>query len=264
MGLAAGIAPHLPFLRRFSRALTGSQHSGDAYVAAVLETLIADPAKFVTEPNMRVSLYRTFCHLWQSISLNLRKPESGPDWEVQAQRQLANIDPKARQAFLLMAVEGFTRAEIATIMDLKLTGVQELIDEASQTIVAQVATDVMIIEDEPIIAMDLEALLESLGHRVTGIARTEKEALHLASANPPGLVLADIQLADGSSGLDAVNKMLQNFQVPVVFITAFPERLLTGEKPEPAFLITKPFMPDMVKAVICQALFFDTKARAAA
>ena len=58
--------------------------------------------------------------------------------------------------------------------------------------------------------------------------------------------------------------MLLDFAVPVIFITAFPERLLTGEKPEPAFLITKPFMPDMVKAVVSQALFFDTKSRAAA
>ena len=128
----------------------------------------------------------------------------------------------------------------------------------------QVASDVMIIEDEPIIAMDLEALLESLGHTVTGIARTEKEALHLASTKRPKLILADIQLADGSSGIDAVNKILLNFSVPVIFITAFPERLLTGEKPEPVFLITKPFMPEMVKAMVSQALFFDIKSEIAA
>jgi CheY-like chemotaxis protein len=76
----------------------------------------------------------------------------------------------------------------------------------------------------------------------------------------PGLVLADIQLADGSSGLDAVNEMLKSFSVPVVFITAYPERLLTGERPEPAFLITKPFQPETVKAVISQALFFERDA----
>ena len=76
----------------------------------------------------------------------------------------------------------------------------------------------------------------------------------------PGLVLADIQLADGSSGLDAVNEILTEIEVPVIFITAFPERLLTGEKPEPAFLITKPFRPEAVKAAISQALFFDRKA----
>ena len=163
------------------------------------------------------------------------------------------------------ANKGRTRAqEIGIILSKNQTETGALLDEASRSIVNQVATDVMIIEDEPIIAMDLEALLESLGHRVTGIARTEKEAIHLASSKRPGLVLADIQLADGSSGIDAVNKILLNIDVPVIFITAFPERLLTGEKPEPAFLITKPFMPDMVKAVVSQALFFDTKSRVAA
>jgi DNA-binding LytR/AlgR family response regulator len=74
------------------------------------------------------------------------------------------------------------------------------------------------------------------------------------------MILADIQLADGSSGIDAVNEILGVLDVPVVFITAYPERLLTGERPEPAFLITKPFKPEMVKAVISQALFFDVKA----
>jgi CheY-like chemotaxis protein len=264
MKLAANIAPHLPFLRRFSRSLTGNQNSGDAYVAALLEALIADPSKFDTEPSVRISLYRSFCKLWESVALNMKEPHDGVAWEATAQRQLANIAPKAREAFLLMAIEGFSKADISTILSKKESDIESLLDEASQTIVNQVATDVLIIEDEPIIAMDIEALLESLGHRVTGIARTASEAIHLASMKRPGLVLADIQLADGSSGIDAVNKILQNMDVPVIFITAFPERLLTGEKPEPAFLITKPFMPDMVKAVVSQALFFDTKSRIAA
>ena len=80
----------------------------------------------------------------------------------------------------------------------------------------------------------------------------------------PKMILADIQLADGSSGIDAVNDILSTEALPVIFITAFPERLLTGERPEPTFLVTKPFNPDMVKALISQALFFDEGSRAAA
>ena len=264
MKLAASIAPHLPYLRRFSRALTGSQKSGDAHVAALLEALIADPSKFETEPSIRISLYRTYCRLWESISLNVRPPVAGGAIEETAQRQLANMAPSSREAFLLMAVEGFDKSEIGVILAKTPPEIDALLEDASQTILSQVATDVMIIEDEPIIAMDLEALLESLGHRVTGIARTEQEALRLAVLKRPHLILADIQLADGSSGIDAVNNILKNIDVPVIFITAFPERLLTGEKPEPAFLITKPFMPDMVKAVVSQALFFDSEAEVAA
>jgi CheY-like chemotaxis protein len=119
---------------------------------------------------------------------------------------------------------------------------------------------VLIIEDEPVIAMDLERLVVGLGHSVVGNARTRNEAVDMAQRFKPGLVLADIRLADGSSGLDAVHDILKSFGVPVIFITACPDSLLTGEKPEPTFLIVKPFEEDTVRAVISQALFFDTKA----
>ena len=129
--------------------------------------------------------------------------------------------------------------------------------EAVEGISRQIATDILIIEDEPLIAMDIEHIVQELGHRVTGIARTHKEAVELFNRTQPKMVLADIQLADGSSGIDAVKDILQANDIPVIFITAFPERLLTGERPEPTFLITKPFNPEMVKALISQALFFD-------
>ena len=163
-----------------------------------------------------------------------------------------------------MAVEGFTTNEAAHILDVDDAEFSLLIDKASTDIGRQVSTDIMIIEDEPLIAMDIEQMVESLGHTVTGIARTQKEALNLFEQQQPGMVLADIQLADGSSGIDAVNDILAKVSVPVIFITAFPERLLTGERPEPTFLVTKPFNPDMVKALISQALFFETDRRAAA
>jgi CheY-like chemotaxis protein len=102
-------------------------------------------------------------------------------------------------------------------------------------------------------------LVESLGHHVTGIARTQGEAIELVKRETPKLILSDIQLDDGSSGVDAVNEILGFYEVPVIFITGHPELLLTGKKPEPAFLIPKPFDPKTVKAIVSQALFFDVK-----
>jgi len=142
--------------------------------------------------------------------------------------------------------------------------VNRLLDEASREISRQVATEILIIEDEPLIALDIEQMVLDLGHKVTGIARTHKEAITLFQKTNPKMILADIQLADGSSGIDAINEILKTSTVPVIFITAFPERLLTGERPEPAFLVTKPFNPDMVKALISQALFFNDSVKAAA
>ena len=271
MSLATSISPHLPYLRRFSRALTGTQKGGDAYVAAVLEALIADPDSFDLALDSRVSLYRMYCRLWESISLNLKAapspaddPANAPPWAALAQHRLSAIPPRAREAFLLMSVEGFSTQNIAAILDRNETAIAALIDEAAKAIVDQVATNVMIIEDEPLIALDIKSIVENLGHTVTGVARTHRQAATLAAKERPGLILADIQLADGSSGIDAVNQILTSFEVPVIFITAFPERLLTGERPEPAFLITKPYTPEMVKAVVSQALFFNTTAQAAA
>jgi DNA-directed RNA polymerase specialized sigma24 family protein len=259
MSISQAIAPHLPYLRRFSRALSGTQSAGDAYVAATLEVLIEDPKLFDAKLDPRVALYRTFSGLWNSVGVNL-KPEASERPANPVDRKLESITPLPRQAFLLGAVEGFSVAEIARILDIDEAEAEELIDQAGREIAAQVATDVLVIEDEPMIAMDLETIVEGLGHRVMGVARTHAEAVGATAKEKPGLVLADIQLADGSSGLDAVNEMLGAFEVPVIFITAYPDRLLTGERPEPAFLITKPYQPDTVKAIVSQALFFDRRA----
>jgi CheY-like chemotaxis protein len=160
---------------------------------------------------------------------------------------------------LLTALEGFTIDEAAQILDDNAENVRQLIARAQRDIEAELATEVLIIEDEPVIAADIEALVLDLGHRVSTVATTRTEAVAAVKLRRPGLVLADIQLADGSSGIDAVNDILKGHDVPVIFITAFPERLLTGEKPEPAFLITKPFQPETVKAAIGQALFFHPR-----
>ncbi len=202
-------------------------------------------------------MYKLFARLFGSISLNIGETTSPFAWERRAARNLLHLPPKARQAFILVSVEGFEPTEAAEILDVDNQRIHELLEEASREISSQVATSVLIIEDEPLIAMDIEHIVETLGHRVTGIARTRAEAVRLFESTNPGMVLADIQLADGSSGIDAVNDILKTSSVPVIFITAFPERLLTGDRPEPAFLVSKPFNPDMVKALISQALFFN-------
>ncbi|MCK5932644.1 DNA-directed RNA polymerase specialized sigma subunit, sigma24 family [Fulvimarina manganoxydans] len=264
MSMSSRIAPHIPYLRRYSRALTGSQASGDAYVAAVLEALIADPSLFPEDQSPRISLYKLFSSLWQSLDVNIHEEAPTSAWEEKASRNLKAIAPLPRQAFLLVAVEGFTTEEASLILGKSDTEFSELISQASADIGRQVSTEIMIIEDEPLIAMDIEQMVEGLGHTVTGVARTHKEAISLFEKQQPGMVLADIQLADGSSGIDAVNDILSHVSVPVIFITAFPERLLTGERPEPTFLVTKPFNPDMVKALISQALFFESDRKVAA
>jgi CheY-like chemotaxis protein len=253
------IAQHVPYLRRYARALTGSQAAGDAYIAATLEAAVADRTILDDPVGTRVALYCLFAKIWGSISINgiHRSELSSPPGEA----RLGNITPLPRQAFLLVALEGFSEAEAARILDIDVSGLRRLIDDCGRELATQIATDVLIIEDEALIALELEALVESLGHRVIGVAATHAEAIALSKKRKPGLILADIQLADGSSGLDAVDEMLRAFDAPVIFITAFPERFLTGKRPEPAFLIAKPFEPATVSAITSQALFFEHSAR---
>lgn len=256
MSISAAIAPHLPYLRRFARILSGSQTSGDAYVVATLESLVADPEGFDRSLQPKLALYRQFLAIWSTVNVGERPIDDG-----EQQPSIEALTPLPRQAFLLATVEGFDTVDIAAVLGKTEAEVTALLDAAGREIADQIATDVLIIEDEPIIAMDIESLAEQLGHRVTGIARTHREAIAMAGRSKPGLVLADVQLADGSSGLDAVNEILAGYDVPVIFVTAYPERLLTGERPEPTFLITKPFHAETLKAVISQALFFNARAR---
>jgi len=253
------VAQHLPYLRRYARALTGSQQSGDAYVAATLEALVQDPGILDGGTSTRVGLYRLFTKIWNSVGVNSKAVPEATDQAVE--RHLSQIAPMPRQAFLLIALEGLSEDEAAKVLDIEVPELRELVDQSGRELAAEIATDVLIIEDETFIALDLEALVEGLGHKVLGVARTHTEAVTLARAKQPGVILADIQLADGSSGLDAVNELLRTFEVPVIFITAYPERFLTGERPEPAFLIAKPFQPATVSAVLSQALFFARKAK---
>ncbi len=254
--LADLIAPQLPYLRRFARALMGSQDRGDAYVVAMLEALVADNRLFDRSIAPRTAAYKAFINVWNSVPTN---GSADPAGDI-ADRRIETLNPGPRQAFLLAAVEEFPTRDIASILGKSEDEVATLIDAAGKEIAEQLASRVLIIEDEPLIALDIEGLVTDIGHDVVGVAATHKEALALAREKRPELILADIQLADGSSGIEAVNEILMELNVPVIFITAYPERLLTGDKPEPAFLVTKPFKHEMVKAVISQALFFDVKA----
>jgi DNA-directed RNA polymerase specialized sigma24 family protein/CheY-like chemotaxis protein len=259
MGLLDRLAPHLPYVRRYSRALTGDQKAGDSYVRAALEALAAGEASLPPQLTPRVALYHVFHTIWAGTGAKL-EPSIPANAETEdASHRLLRIPPRSRQAFLLTALEGFTPTEAAQILGVPANEIDRLIADAQAEIDAELATDVLIIEDEPVIAADIEALVTELGHKVVDIAATRTEAVAAVARHRPGLVLADIQLADGSSGIDAVKDILGQFDVPVIFITAFPERLLTGERPEPTFLITKPFQPETVKAAIGQALFFHPR-----
>ena len=257
MSLGSQIAANLPFLRRYARALTGSQTSGDALVRKILEAALSDDALKSSLSGGRVALYRALSKVWASAS-ETAAGETTSEHEAGAQARLGVITPPARQALLLTTLEDFTTAEAATILDSTPAEIEAMVAQAIAEIEREQTTSVLIIEDEPLIAMQLEDLVSGLGHTICGTAATRTQARAVVAETTPGLVLADIQLADGSSGLDAVDDILGIASMPVIFITAYPERLLTGDRPEPTYLVTKPFQEATVRAAISQALFFGS------
>jgi CheY-like chemotaxis protein len=255
--IASSIAGNLPYLRRYARALTGSQSAGDRFAAATLEAILADTSVLSAELDPKIGLFRVFHLVWSSAGAPVG--EADTRFGAVAQRHMEGLTPNSREALLLAALEGFLLPEVAQIMGIEPLEAQMLIDAALREMEESVAGRVMIIEDEAIIAMDIAAIVAEMGHAVTGIAATRNAAVSLASRQKPDLILADIQLADRSSGIDAVNDILAQFDdIPVIFITAFPEQLLTGERPEPAFLITKPFSQEQVRSAVSQAMFFSS------
>jgi CheY-like chemotaxis protein/DNA-directed RNA polymerase specialized sigma24 family protein len=228
----------LPYARRYARALTGSQAEGDALVATSLKQVVAGAAEAAQGEAPRVVLYR-------AITRN-RLPAHG-------ERASVLSDPQ-RQLLLLTALEEMSLAEAALVVSLPAEQAGALLAEARDSLRASSATDVLIIEDEPIIAMDLEELVTICGHRVIGVAATETDAVAMAARERPGLILADINLGIGGDGTHAVARILRHLDAPVIFVTAYPERLLTGEGPEPPFVITKPFEPITLAIATYQAV----------
>ena len=257
MSVSHDIVRLLPYLRRYARALTGSQSTGDEYVRLCLEAILAEPARIKSAADLRVELFAVFHDAWDIVDSAIPEAEGGA--EVTAiNRQLAALPSIERQVLLLIALERFSTAETARILDLEEADVIRKLALARQELRRQATTKVLIIEDEPVIAMDIAGIVESLGHEVIGVAGRQAEAVELARKHQPGLVLADVQLQDGDSGILTVQEIMQSMDAPVIFVTGFPERLLTGDRVEPAFIVTKPFDPETLKVAIVQALSFAT------
>ncbi|MEM1149172.1 MAG: response regulator [Pseudomonadota bacterium] len=253
--LADIMGQNIAFLRRYGRALTGSQTTGDAYAAATIEALVADPTTFDVELPAKVALFKIFHTIWQSSGAPTDPPIDGVS--TKPYEHLEKLTPNSREALLLYTLEELPVENVGDVLGLSEVDAGALIKAAFSEMEEAIKGQVMIIEDEAIIAVDLEAMIREVGHNVTGIAVTRENAVELGKEHKPDLILADIQLADGSSGIDAVNELLPVVgNVPVIFVTAFPERLLTGATDEPAFMITKPYKAAQVRAAISQAMFF--------
>src|SRR5258708_26156669 len=154
------VAEHLPLLRRYARALTGNQASGDAYVAAMLEALLQDTTLLDQRHGPRAGLFRLFTQIWNSVSVN--GDSDVATLPLPSERRLSNITPLPRQAFLLLSLEGFSEEEVAFILATDIAETRKLTDAAGREMAAAIPTDVLLIQDETFIPIGLANLLENL------------------------------------------------------------------------------------------------------
>ena len=227
MTVSSELLNGLPYARRYARALTGDQARGDAIIARAIPEL-------TEELPPRLALYAAITRLTRSVA-----EDSG--------------SPLGRHLLLLTSLEELGVADAARVVGLDEVTAAEELSRAREAVKAAVVTDVLIIEDEPVIAMDIRMLVEECGHRVIGIAATQAEALELAQAHRAGLILADINLGRGGNGIKAVQDIMATMPCPVIFVTAYPEQLLTAEGIEPAFVMRKPFDRAMLAVLTYQA-----------
>jgi CheY-like chemotaxis protein len=252
---AEDIVAQLPYLRRYARALTGSQGIGDQYVRICLEMIVEDPSLIPEDIDLRLQLFSLFHQAWAATRpTELRERAMRATAADSLGEQLAVLPPVERQTLLLVSLEGFSFTDTAYILGLTEAEARDFFNRAQDDIRRQAPASVLIIEDEKIIALDIASIVEEMGHSVCGVAEREQEALAMARKAKPQLILADIQLKDGDSGIVAVQEILKSTDIPVIFITGFPEYLLTGRTVEPVFVITKPFKSETLKAAIAQAL----------
>lgn len=234
----AALIQALPYGRRYARALTRSQPRGDLLVAESLRTLTTSrPADDLP----------ALCRLYQEISRHFSA-------QADHHHSEGSLSILQRQLLLLLTLEEVSPPMAARILDLSDAEAERETERAYSFLKTGIQTSVLIIEDEPIIAMDIEELVLQCGHKVAGIAHTQEDAIRIAQETRPGLILADINLGSGGDGMRAVAEITKTHDAPIIYVTAYPERLLTGETSEPSFVITKPFEPLTLAVATYQAV----------
>ncbi|MFJ5486165.1 PhyR family response regulator anti-anti-sigma factor [Hansschlegelia beijingensis] len=246
----------LPYLRRHARMLLGRQDHADLLIEEALRELLTTGDSLAIRRDPRRELLKALYAALHDLGLPGPAGSSSAEFRQPADARLQNLPLPQRSVLLLLAVERLSVADASQVTRLSGSDVLRLAREAQSDVERTLETDILIIEDEWAIARDLRRIVSDLGHRVTGVAASREQALELAARDAPGLVLADLNLADGDSGVDAVREIFRDRPTPAIFVTAFPERLLARAQPEPIYLITKPFSPEMIKSTVSQALFF--------
>lgn len=237
---------HLPYLRRYARALGGSPAQGDALVTRALERVLEDDdATDLTRP----ALYRRLNALYDEDGRGARQSAH----PVEA--ALCALDEADRRLYLLVNLEDVALPDAADILELAPEDAVDRLSAAREAVRARLTAVIMIVEDDAIIAFDLAETVRGMGHIVCGTAATMDEALSVAAEHTPTLALMDIRLAEGDNGIEVARELRRQRFLPVIFVTAFPDELAKRGLEHLGPVIPKPFTREHIEQAITRAVF---------
>jgi DNA-directed RNA polymerase specialized sigma24 family protein len=228
------VATLVPSIRRYARLLIGSAQTADSYAQTCLERLVLTRPPSLTDlrRHMFHTLHCSVCD--DEIALDTTTTEANKPLE----RGFLSLPVAQRAAVLLHEIEHFTLAETALILRRSVEAVREDVTAGRAALHTDLRA-VFIIEDDWMIAEHLGLIAAEIGLRVCGTASERNEALAGVALYRPSLVLSDVDLGGGRvGGLALSDEIQQRFDVPVIFITGYPERVQFHAKG--ALVVTKP------------------------
>jgi DNA-directed RNA polymerase specialized sigma24 family protein/CheY-like chemotaxis protein len=256
---ARRLMAQLPYMRRYGRALTGSTIRGDDLVTRAVEAALTEPERYQLdtddEPVTRRRLYTLLNELYDTDTGAAGATVSPPEPGHPIEAALSSLPEQERRVFLLVSLEELSTPQAADVMGVPAEEARDALGRAQNAMREQLVANILIVEDDAIIAYDLTETVLGMGHKVCGTAATMEEALAAAAANQPSLALMDLRLAHGGSGITTAQALRETRALPIIFVTAFAEELKQRGLDYLGPVIKKPFTREQIERAITQAVF---------
>jgi DNA-directed RNA polymerase specialized sigma24 family protein/ActR/RegA family two-component response regulator len=254
---ARRLMAQLPYMRRYGRALTGSTTRGDDLVTRGVEAALTEPDRYQLDIDdelvTRRRLYTLLNTLFDTDMSAGKLQPAEPGHPIEA--ALNSLPEQERRVFLLVSLEELPTSQAAEVMGLTADEARDALARAQNAMREQLVANILIVEDDAIIAYDLTETVLGMGHKVCGTAATMEEALAAAAANQPSLALMDLRLAHGGSGITTAQALRETRALPIIFVTAFAEELKQRGLDYLGPVIKKPFTREQIERAITQAVF---------
>jgi CheY-like chemotaxis protein len=231
-------------LRRYAFCLLGNRILSEAAVEAALKALAPDIGPAFGRAMSRLDLYR---QVNQTARTALRKSNVTAAAGSGLHARMLRLPEEQRQVAALHAAIGLPCGDVASILDVSEEYVRQTYALSLLALQRKPAA-VLIIEDEALIARELQQIVTKLGLVVAGMAKNRAEALRIAGQSKPQLILADYMLK-GDTGVDVVKAIRENQDANVIYITAHPEAVAAmGEERD--LIVSKPFSLRAVRQAV--------------